>query len=199
MATTAKSLPGFFIAGKMEGEMEGQITERMLYKTRWLITRYMDWDAYQKGTPSDVPDLKGPIGSMLPARSIIEGNVLLNEGITAALNILTGAGANAPYNAGNARIGIGDSSLAANATQTGLNAASNKAWGNMANGYPAVANQTATWQAAFDANTANFGWQEFTIVNAANDTGQNLNRVANNQGTKVAGQVWTVSVAITLS
>ena len=96
---------------------------------------------------------------------------------------------------------MGDGTNAANATQTGLMAANNanKSWNTMANGYPAVANQTATWQAAFDANTANFPWQEFTIVNAANDTGDNLNRVANNQGTKVVGQVWTVSVAVTLS
>jgi hypothetical protein len=174
------------------------IREQAYYKTRWLITRYPSQEAFERREPSEVPDLKGPVGSTLPAHSIIEGNVLLNAGITAALSIITG-GANAKFDAGNARIGVGDSSLAANATQTGLNAATNKAWANQANGYPAVANQTATWQAAFDANTANFGWQEFTIVNAANDTGDNLNRVANNQGTKVAGQVWTVSVAITLS
>ncbi len=181
-------------------EMQEQIADRIRYKTRWVITRYRDFDAYLRGEPSDVPDLNGPIGAMLPARSIIEGNVLLNAGIQLALDLMTGGGGNnAPYNAGNSYIGVGDSSLAANATQTGLNAANNKAWQAMANGYPSRTNQTVTWQAAFDGNTANFGWQEFTVVNGANDDSVNLNRVANNQGTKTAGQTWTVSVAITLA
>lgn len=176
------------------------ISERMFYKTRWKITRYIDREHYERREATPVPDVNGPPGAMLPAESIIDGNVLLNGGITAALNILTGAAANTKWDNGNARIGVGDNNTAANAAQTGLQANNaNKAYGNMANGYPAVANQTATWQASFDANTANFGWQEFTVVNAANDTGDNINRVANNQGTKTAGQVWTVSVAITLS
>ena len=175
------------------------IREKAYYKTRWLITRYPSQEAFERREPSEVPDLKGPVGSTLPAHSIIEGNVLLNGGITAALNILTGARANSPWNSGNARIGVGDSSLAALNTQTGLNATTNKEWMTMASTYPQVSGQTATWQAIFGSGNAVFAWQEFTIVNAANDTGDNINRVANNQGTKVNGQVWTVSVAITLS
>lgn len=179
--------------------MEGQFLDQMKYKTQWIIERYPDQAHFERGESKDVPDIAGPPGSMLPARSVIDGNVLLNGGITALLNIITGVGANAPWNAGNARIGVGDSSLAANATQTGLNAATNKEWNTMSANFPTVANQTATWQTAFGANNAVFAWQEFTVVNAANDNGDNINRVANNQGTKVAGQVWTVSVAITLS
>jgi len=176
------------------------ISERIYYKTRWLITRYPCQEAYERGEPSEVPDINGPVGSMLPAHSTIEGNLLLNEGIQAILELITGISAPVKWDSGNARIGVGDNSLAANTTQTGLQANNaNKAFGTMANSYPSRSNTTITWQAQFDANTANFGWQEFTVVNVANDTGNNINRVANNQGTKVSGQVWTVSVAITLS
>ncbi len=175
------------------------IPDKMLYKTRWLIRRYMNQEMFELGIPSEVPDLKGPIGAMLPAESIIEGNVLLNEGIQAIEDLLIGAATPTKWDAGNAYIGVGDNSANALANQTGLQAANNKAWVAMANTYPSRSNTTITWQAAFDANTANFGWQEFTVVNAANDSGNNINRVANNQGTKVAGQVWTVSVQVTLS
>lgn len=177
--------------------MEG-MADRIRYKTRWLITRYRSEADFQNRIPGEVPDPNGPVGSILPAHSIIEGNVLLNEGITQALNLLIGANAT-HYDANTARIGVGDNAANAANNQTGLQAPTNKAWGNMANGYPAVANQTVTFQSSFDANTANFGWQEFSVVNAANDSGQNLNRVANNQGTKAEGQVWTLSVQITLS
>jgi hypothetical protein len=175
------------------------ISERIYYKTRWLITRYPCQEAYERGEPSEVPDINGPVGSMLPAHSIIEGNLLLNEGIQAILELITGISTPTKWDSGNARIGVGDNSTAANATQGGLQAPTNKAWNTMEATYPSRSNTTITWQAKFDANTANFGWQEFTIVNVANDTGNNINRVANNQGTKVSGQVWTVNVAVTLS
>lgn len=174
-----------------------ELKDTVYLKRRWVITRYADEDSFKKGLPSPVIDADG---ILRPAISVIEGNVLLNEGITALLNIVTGAGANSPWNSGNAYIGVGDNNTAALNNQTGLSAAANnKAYGAMANGYPSVANQTATWQAAFGANNANFGWNEFTVVNAANDTGQNLNRVVSAQGTKTAGQTWTVSLQLTLS
>jgi len=175
------------------------LPERMLYKTRWIIRRYINQEFFEMGIPTEVPDPKGPIGALLPPESVIEGNVLLNEGIQAVEDLLIGAASPTQWDAGNARVGVGDNNTAANATQTALQAPTNKAYLPMANGYPSRSNTTITWQAQADANTANFGWQEFTVVNAANDTGNNINRVANNQGTKVAGQVWTVSVQLTLS
>lgn len=167
------------------------------YKTEWEITRYPTPTHYALNKPHACVDLHG---KLLPARSEIKGNVLLNAGIQFLLDLMIGAaGNNAPYNAGNARLGVGDNAANAANTQTGLSAPTNKAWAAMANGYPSRNAQTVTFQASFDANTANFDWKEFTIVNAANDDGININRVANNQGTKVAGQVWTLSVAITLT
>jgi hypothetical protein len=188
----------FFIARKQikEGKKMDALKERAFYRTQWLIRRYENQEAFEAGVPSPVIDAQG---ELRPAESVIEGNTLLNGGIQALLNLMAGLATPTKWDAGNAKIGVGDNSSAAANTQTGLQGA-NKAWAVMANGYPSRANQTVTWQASFDANTANYGWQEFDVINANNDTAANsLNRVVSNQGTKTAGQVWTVSIQITLA
>src|SRR4030067_1626054 len=58
-------------------------------------------------------------------KNIIEGNLLLNEGITEFLSLLTGGAATAFSNA-SAKLGVGDSTTAAAATQTALQAARNR-------------------------------------------------------------------------
>jgi hypothetical protein len=189
---------GLFYFLTKEENME-PVTDRIRYKTKWKIRRYPDQEHFERGEPTPVPDINGPIGAMLPAESVIDGNVLLITGVTALWNIITGVAANNPWNSGNASIGVGDNSTAALNNQTGLLAPTNKAWNSMAANYPSVSTVTASWQTAFAANNANFGWQEFVICSTANGNGINLNRVANNQGTKTAGQVWTVSVQVALA
>lgn len=125
-------------------------------------------------------------------------NLLLNEGIALLEDLLIGAGGTA-YNNANARIGVGDSATAEGATQTSLQAASNKLWRGMQATYPQRSSQTVTWRAQFASGDANYAWNEFTVVNAADDTGTNLNRKVSTQGTKTAGQVWTVDVQLTIS
>ena len=56
-----------------------------------------------------------------------------------------------------------------------------------------------TFQAAMASGDANYSWQEFTVANASSGTGKNLNRKVSNQGSKVAGQVWTIQLQITIS
>jgi len=128
----------------------------------------------------------------------IDGNLLLNEGITLLLNLLIGAGGTA-YNNASTRIGVGDSTTAAAATQTALQAATNKAWKGMDTGYPSVSGQVATFRATFGPGDANYAWQEFTIVNAADDTGTNLNRKVESHGTKASGDSWVATATITVS
>jgi len=180
--------------------MEEALTEKLFYKTQWIIRRYLNEEMFERGIPTEVPDVNGPVGAMLPAESVIEGNKLLNSGIAAIEDLICGIASPVKWDAGNAYIGVGDNSTAANETQTGLLAAAgNQAYNSMNATYPSRANTTLTWQAAFNGTTANFGWQEFTVTNKNNNTGNSINRVANNQGTKVNGQVWTVSVQLTLS
>ena len=171
------------------------IRDKLTYQTRWMIRRYADDAAYQAGTPTPVVAADG---NELPAVSEIEGNLLLNEGIALLLDLLIGAGGTA-YNNANSYIGVGDSSTAEAASQTALQAASNKTYKAMEATYPSRASQTVTWRAVFGSSDANYAWAEFTIVNANSDTGTNLNRKVSSQGTKASGQTWTVDVSITIS
>lgn len=160
------------------------VKESIKIQKRWVIRRYADQGAYKRGEAYDV--------------SRFDGNVLLNEGIQLLEDLLIGAGGTV-YNNANARLGVGDSNTAESASQTGLQAATNKTYKAMESGYPSRTSQTVTWRAVFGADDANYNWREFTVVNAADDTGANLNRKVSDQGTKAQGQVWTLDLEITIS
>lgn len=170
------------------------INESFRYKTVWTVRRYAGQAAYEAAAPSPVIDGEG---QLLPAVSEIEGNVLLNEGIALLLDLLIGAGGTTYANA-NAYIGVGESSTAAAASQTGL-LGSTLTFRPMESGYPSRSGQTVTWRAVFGSDDANIAWNEFTIVNGNSDAGTNLNRRVSAQGTKASGQTWTVDVSVTIS
>lgn len=161
-----------------------QIVDQAGHKTLWTIRKYADKKAFQDGKPYDVAE--------------IDGNLMLNEGIGEHIDLLCGIGGTAFSNA-NAYIGVGDSTTAADATQTGLQAVTNKAYAAMAATYPSRSGQTVTFRSVFAAEVANYAWAEFTVINAATDAGKNLNRKVSDQGTKTSGQIWTVDLAITFS
>lgn len=127
-----------------------------------------------------------------------EGNLLLNAGITEMLNLISGNGSPTAFSNANARIGVGDSTTAAAAGQTGLVAATNKTYKAMEASYPTVSGQTITFRSVFASGDANYAWEEFTVDNGAT-AGVSMNRRVSAQGTKASGQTWTVDVAITLS
>lgn len=160
------------------------IHDSFSYKTAWQIKKYADDQAFTQGQAYETVD--------------IDGNMLLNEGITELLTLLIG-GAGTAFNNANAYIGVGDSTTAEAATQTDLSATTNKTYKAMAATYPQVSGQTVTFQAVFAGADANYAWQEFTVANGSSGTAKNLNRKVSNQGTKVSGQTWTVQLQITLS
>ena len=127
-----------------------------------------------------------------------EGNLLLNEGITHLLTLGIGGGGTVYSNA-NAYIGVGDSSTAAAASQTGLQAVTNKAWAAMEATYPQVSNQSIIFRSVFGDGTAEFAWNEFSVGNSNDDSGENLNRKVSAKGTKTSGESWTITCTITLS
>ena len=171
------------------------IAEKFNYKTLWTIRRFADDAAFAADTPTPVLDAEG---NELPAVSEIQGNLLLNEGIALLEDLLIGAGGTA-YNNANSYLGVGDSSTAESASQTGLQAATNKTYKAMQATYPQRSAQTVTWRSVFASGDANYAWNEFTIVNASTDSGTNLNRKVAANGTKASGQTWTVQLQITLS
>lgn len=173
-----------------------ELQDRLRYKTQWLIRRFADDEAFRSNRPTPVID--ADTGKELPAVSVIEGNMLLNEGIQSVLDTIGGIGSTTLYNNANARLGVGDSATAEAAGQTDLQASSNKTYKAMDPAYPQRAAQTLTFRGIFGSADANYAWQEFVVDNGA-AAGKTLNRKVSAQGTKAGGQTWTLDVAITLS
>lgn len=172
------------------------LQERAFYKTRWLIRRFADDAAFARGEASEVV---GGDGQVLPAESVIDGNILLSEGIGELWDLVCGLGSPIAFSNANAYIGVGDSTTAESAAHTDLQAASNKTYKAMAATYPQRSGTTVTFQSVFASDDANYAWQEFTVSNTSSGTGKNLNRKVSAQGTKASGQVWTLQLSITLS
>lgn len=159
------------------------IHEFARWKPQWRIEKYNG----EESNPDNLYETQD-----------FDGNLLLNEGITQLLNLLVGA-AGTNYSNANARIGVGDSATAATPTQTGLIAASNRFWRPMDATFPQVSGQIVSFRSTFGSAEANFAWNEFTIVNTADDTGQNLCRRVQAMGVKASGTTWVVTVSITIS
>ncbi len=136
----------------------------------------------------------------LPPDEVVEkkDNLLLNAGITVLLNLLIGETAT-NFGPSNAYIGVGDSTTAAAAGQTGLSASSNKDYQGMESSYPSVTGQTVTFRSIWASGEGNFAWNEWTIANGSSDSATNLNRKVAALGTKASGSEWTLTVAITVS
>jgi len=99
----------------------------------------------------------------------------------------------------NARIGVGDSTTAADATQTDLQAAANKTYKGQDAGYPTSTAQKATFKSSFGDSEANYAWNEW-VIKSVSGTPTNicLNRKVESLGTKPSG-TWTLEISITLS
>lgn len=127
-----------------------------------------------------------------------EGNCLLNTGIDEIWDLVTGAvsGASHIFDNAAAQIGVGDSNTAADATQTDLQAATNKTYKGMESGYPTSTSQKATFKASFGPSEANYAWEEWVVKQSTSAIC--LNRKVESLGTKSTG-TWTLEVEISLS
>lgn len=142
----------------------------------------------------------------------IQGNLLVNEGIqrlqdlTMIATVTSNQVAANPWSNANAYLGVGDSNTAEAATQTELQAASNRFYKAMNATYPLRASQTVTFQSDFTSAEANFVWAEWAVAAGATTasgsgftTGTtNLNRKVAALGTKSTG-TWTLSGQLTIS
>lgn len=98
----------------------------------------------------------------------------------------------------NAHIGAGDSATAFAATQTDLQAASNKLRKAMEATYPQRSANVLTFRSLFGTSEANFAWQEWGVFNAAS-AGVMLNRKVESLGTKTSAQSWQITATITVN
>lgn len=142
--------------------------------------------------------LKSKYAPYFKESKVIGRNLLTNYGINSIIwNLVAGGGATAMNNA-NARLGVGDSSTAAAATQTDLQAASNKTYVAMDATYPTYgSSQQIIFRATYGSGSANYAWNEFISDNGT--AGHAMNRLTSTQGTKTSGQSWQLSLTITLS
>jgi hypothetical protein len=140
------------------------------------------------------------------------GNLLMYGGVSCLWQCLIGngtatAGQSLTYfSNAQAAIGVGDSTTAAAATQTNLQAATNLIRVAMDATYPTHTDATTsgaatiTFRSSFGTSTANWAWQEWGVFNSATAaTGRMLNRRVESLGTKTAGATWTFTVALTLA
>ena len=92
-------------------------------------------------------------------------------------------------NATNAYLGVGDSSTAFSASQTDLQAASNKLRKGMEATYPTRSAGAVTFRSLFGTSEANFAWAEWGTFNAST-SGVMWQRKVESLGTKTNTQSW---------
>lgn len=102
------------------------------------------------------------------------------------------------FNNANAYLGVGDSATAFAATQTDLQAATNKLRKAMEATYPTRAANVLTFRSLFGTGDANFAWQEWGVFNAAS-AGTMMSRKVESLGTKTSAQSWQLTTTITIA
>jgi hypothetical protein len=179
-----------------------EIKEKFGFKTEWRIDRFKDPSdliakALEKGI--SLEEAIAEASENFLGSDVFEGNLGLNEGLQELIDIICGLGTPTKWDSANARLGVGDSNAAENATHTGLQAVANKTFKAMDATFPQRSAQTAEWRSTFGSADANYAWEEYTVVNAADDSGKNLNRKVASKGTKASGESWVLSLKITFS
>ena len=102
------------------------------------------------------------------------------------------------FNNANAHLGVGDSSTAFAATQTDLQAATNKLRKAMEATYPTRAANVLTFRSLFGTGDANFAWNEWGVFNASSAATM-LSRKVESLGTKTSAQSWQLTAELTVT
>lgn len=148
--------------------------------------------------PYDVVEHEGNL--LMYGGASVQWQTLIGNGTTTASQALT------YFSNAQAAIGVGDSSTAAAATQTDLQAATNKLRKAMDATYPVhsdgvvVGAASVAFRATFATGDANYAWQEWGVFNSPTAaTGRMLNRKVESNGTKVAGSSWQFTATLSLA
>lgn len=174
---------------------QAKVLERATESAVWKISRWASEEDREAGRVYSEEEALRLFKA--PQFTEIKGNILLNVGINELFTLICSSSGTKFDNA-NAQIGVGDGTTAEDATQTDLQG-TNKAYVGMMTGYPTYGSgQKATWKSSFDGSTGNYAWNEFVVRNGAT-AAKCLNRKVSSQGTKSSGQVWEVTLEITLS
>ena len=141
----------------------------------------------------------------------VDGNCLLNDGINSIIWPAVVGALATPLNGTDGCMGVGDSSTAAAASQTGLQAGTNHLWVLLSATPTVGSSQQLVASATFSGSQANWVWNEICVgvtstpaslpanSQAPPATAHVLNRLAQNLGTKASGTTWTGQLTVTLS
>ncbi len=205
--------------GKDKDQLEHIVSfdgkESPILKGQAEVDDYLAWLLrVSHGEMANLPLVQQPKSKCVtkPDESVkIPKNILVYGGVSCIWQCLAGNGTASAgqtltyFNNAQAAIGVGDSTTAAAATQTDLQAASNKLRVAMNATYPqqtdgvTSAAATITFQSTFGSGQGNYSWNEVGVFNSATAaTGRMLNRLVSVLGVKSAGS-WSLGCAITLS
>lgn len=157
----------------------------------------------QLATPYDVVEIDSNL--LMYGGASCMWQTLIGNGTATAAQTLT------YFNNGNAYISVGDSSTAEAATQTELQAATNRVRKAMDATYPLHTDATTSgaasivFKSTFATTDANYAWQEWGVFNGAGTGGppttgsRMLNRKVQSLGTKTSAATWVLTVTLTLS
>ena len=152
------------------------------WKADWNLKKYASQEDFEKG--------------IAYAEENIPGNLLVNVGINLLLTLLAGGGGTAFTHAAS-YLAVGTNATAATAADTTMGTETARV--AMDTSYPTYGtSQQIVFRSTFDGSTANVHWQEFGAFNNAS-SGTMLNHKISDQGTKTAGQVWQLTLTITIS
>lgn len=163
------------------------------------ITTVEKWDqrSFDAGLPPN--DVLEHVGNV---RLIGGASALWQRLITIAASTSSTGAALQAFSTGNAKIGVGTSTVAAAKAQTALQSTNSaKKYKGMSSGWPAhtdhttsTAAQSCAFKASYTSTEANFAWREWGVANSS--AGRHLNRSVGNLGTKTTG-TWTLTVTLT--
>lgn len=149
-----------------------------------------------------------------PTVEHVEGNLLMYGGVSCLWECLIGNGTSTASQAttffSNARaaIGVGSSTTAAAATQTDLQASTDKLRVGMDSGYPTHTDgvvsgaASATWSSTFSTSQALFIWNEWGLFNSSTAaTGRMLNRKVQSfsASAKPNNENWGLAITLSLA
>ena len=139
-----------------------------------------------------------------------EGNLLMYGGASCIWETLIGNGTSTGgasltyFNNANSYLGVGDSTTAEAATQTDLQASTNKLRKQVDATYPQHTDgvvsgaATVTFKSTFGTSDANFAWQEWGTFNGSSG-GRMLNRKVTSLGTKTSAASWAFTITLSLA
>lgn len=169
--------------------MQSAAHEPIRWQASLTVEKYHEHDGERDETPYEVYEK--------------QGNVLTYGGASALWQRLIGTGVTA-YNNANAYLGVGDSSAGTSASQTDLQASSNKHYEAMDASYPmhtdgtTAGSETIVFLSTFETGDANFAWLECGLFNASS-SGRMLNRFTFSPGTKTSSDSWVLTVTLGLA